>query len=237
MHRIRAITLDLDDTLWEIDPVIRRAEATLWQWLTDHYPRIPELYGMEDMLAMRNAIAAQFPQHGHDFRYLRKQVLSQVAVEAGYETSLVEPAFDVFDRARNDVQIFPDVMPALEHIAADFSVVAVTNGNANLDVIGIRHLFNDVVTAVDSGAAKPARPIFDRAIAACGVRPEEILHVGDHPETDIVGAQNVGLRTAWMNRTGNAWPAGLREPDAVVTTIDGLHALLEPARAALNGAG
>ena len=237
MHRIRAITLDLDDTLWAIEPVIRRAEARLWQWLMDEYPRIPAKFAPEDLLAMRHAIIEQFPEFGHDFRFLRKQVLSVVAIEAGYDPALVEPAFDVFDRARNEVEFFPDVMPALEMIAEDFALVAVTNGNANLDVIGIRHLFDDVVTAVDSGAAKPARPIFDRAVAICDLNPEAILHVGDHPETDIVGAQQVGLRTAWVNRFDAEWPGDLPAPDAIVTTIDDLHEILEPARAAMNGSG
>ena len=237
MHRIRAITLDLDDTLWEIDPVIRRAEAKLWQWLCDNYPRVPETFAADDLLALRATIVERYWEKSHDFYYLRKKVLEIVARESGYSPELAEPAFEVFDRARNEVAFYPDVLPGLEWLARDFSLVAVTNGNANLDVIGIRHLFNGVVTAAGAGAAKPARPIFEQAIAACNAKPEEILHVGDHPETDIVGAQQVGMRTAWMNRKGEEWPSELHAPDAVVATIAGLHELLEPARAAINGGG
>ena len=226
MHRIRAITLDLDDTLWEIAPVIRRAEAELWQWLAQNYPRIPKLVSAESLQEMRASIFDEFPDRGHDFRFLRKQVLTRVAAIAGYSADLVEPAFDVFDRARNEVEFYPDVLPALESLAQRFRLIAVTNGNASLQKIGVRHLFHDVVTAVEAGAAKPSQPIFEEAIRRSGMRREQILHVGDHPENDVQGARDAGLRSVWMNRNGIDWPAHLSYPETIVTTMTELHQIL-----------
>jgi putative hydrolase of the HAD superfamily len=60
--------------------------------------------------------------------------------------------------------------------------------------------------------------------------------VGDHPETDVKGAQEAGLRTAWINRNGETWPDDLPEPDAVVTTIPELQELLQPAVQSINKA-
>ena len=88
-----------------------------------------------------------------------------------------------------------------------------------------------VVTAVDAGAAKPARRIFNFAIRKAGVSPEEILHVGDHPETDVDGGRQAGLRTAWVNRTDAEWPDHLPEPDVTVSTISEIRELLEKASA------
>jgi putative hydrolase of the HAD superfamily len=93
-------------------------------------------------------------------------------------------------------------------------------------------LFHGVVTAVDAGAAKPAMPIFEVAIDTAGVAAHEILHVGDHPETDIHGARQAGLRTAWINRNGDDWPEQIDAPDAIVTTMTELRELLEAAGAA-----
>lgn len=231
MHRIRAITLDLDDTLWEIGPVIERAEAKLWDWLCENFPNIPRTFAPADMLRLRERVMDDCSHRSHDFRYLRRTVLAAVAEESGYSAELVEPAFDVFDKARNEVSLFPDVIPALEVLAERFTLVAVTNGNANLQTIGIRHLFADVVTAVDAGAAKPAPQIFASAVLRAGVTPVEILHVGDHPEIDVAGAQKAGMRTAWMNRNGDSWPEGLPAPDAVVSTVTELSGLLQQAGA------
>ncbi len=226
MHRIRAITLDLDDTLWEIGPVIRRAEAELWQWLTQHYPRIPQRVSQGELSEIRAKLVDEHPDKGHDFRFLRKQALTRVARMAGYSADLVEPAFDVFDAARNEVEFFPDVLPVLEAMTSRYRLIALTNGNASLQRIGVRHLFHDVVTAVEAGAAKPARPIFEEAIRRAGVNREQVLHVGDHPENDIEGARSAGLRSVWMNRNGSIWPEQLSRPDAIVTNMSELHDLL-----------
>jgi len=226
LHRIRAISLDLDDTLWDVAPVIRRAEAALWAWLAEHYPRVPERYTPAAAADIRQAVLGEFPDRGHDLSFLRKAVLGRMAVAAGYAEDLADRAFEVFDRERNRVELYPDVVPALRRLSGRYTLIALTNGNASLERIGIRELFADVVTAVDAGAAKPARPMFDAAVGRAGVGPDEMLHVGDHPEFDIVGAAEAGLRTAWMNRHAQDWPGHLPGPDVVVRDVNELAQLL-----------
>ncbi len=227
MHRIRAITLDLDNTLWEIDSVIHRAEAVLWDWLSSNYPKIPQRFNADDLLELRRSVLEEYWDKSHDFRFLRKKVLRQVAIESGYDAGLVEPAFRVFDEVRNAVELYPEVLDELETLYSRLTVVALTNGNANLRKIGICHLFHGVVTAESTGAAKPDPSIFHAAVQEAGVAAGEVLHVGDHPETDIDGARKAGLKTAWINRKGNDWPEDLEPPDAVVTSMTGLRELLD----------
>jgi FMN hydrolase / 5-amino-6-(5-phospho-D-ribitylamino)uracil phosphatase len=229
LQHIRAITLDLDDTLWEIGPVISRAEAELWCWLSENCPRIPALFSEQAALQLREEVIAEFQDKSHDLRFLRKAVLGRMVTDAGYPSDLVEDAFSIFDAARNRVELYPDVVPALTALAEQFRIIAVTNGNANLEKIGIRHLFEDVVTAVDAGAAKPQPAIFEEAVKRAGVSPFEALHVGDHPEYDVAGAKSAGLATVWMNRRGDRWPEHLSEPDAIVSTVIELHQLVVPA--------
>lgn len=237
MQDICAITLDLDDTLWAIAPVIRRAESELWGWLSENYPAIPQNFTSDDLLDIRRKVAEQHVNRSHDLRFLRKMVLQEVAIACGYGTELVDPAFDVFDAARNTVDFYPDVMPAMVELVEEFRVVAVTNGNANLEIIGIRHLFHDVVTAVDAGSPKPEKAIFDEAVRRTGVSRAEVLHVGDHPEFDVDGARNAGMRAAWMNRRGDSWPDHLPPPDAEITGIDELLQLLRPGHPRNRGRG
>jgi len=219
--------LDLDDTLWEIGPVIRDAERALWDWLGANYPRIPERFTANDLLQLRQQVVEEFGDRAHDFSFMRKAVLRRLADVAGYDEELVDPAFEVFCAARNTVILYPDVIPQLERIYSRYTVVAVTNGNANLETIGIRHLFHGVVTAIEAGAAKPSRRIFDLAIERAGVAKSEILHVGDHPETDIMGARQAGLRSAWINRNGDDWPGHMTEPDATISDLADLVELLD----------
>jgi len=223
---IRTITFDLDDTLWEIHPVIKRAEQRLYAWLGEHYPRITDMYSIEDIRAIREQVINEIPDQAHDLTFLRRVVLERIGTAAGYDTDFIDAAFDVFDEVRNDVDIFPGVIPALESLREHYVLIAVTNGNANLDKIGIRYLFHDVVTAVTAGAAKPARKIFDAAVLAGGANARQTLHVGDHPEFDVNGARDAGLKTAWVNRGGEQWPAESEVPDVEVAEVGELVSLL-----------
>ena len=227
MRGIRTITIDLDDTLWAIHPVIRRAERGLYAWYGEKYPRIADMFTPEAMFELRQDIIDEFPDQCHDLTFLRRTVIGRLGVAAGYGESPVDEAMDVFHALRNDVDIFPEVRPALDALGRSFTVIAVTNGNANLDSIGIRDLFDGFVSAATAGAAKPARRIFDAAVAAGGADVEQTLHVGDHPETDVAGAQNAGLRTVWVNRESQDWPGHLQPPDATVKDIGELPALLD----------
>ena len=231
MRDIRTITLDLDDTLWAIYPVIVRAERTLYEWLQEHYPRITDKFSADAMVQMRNDIIAEYRDKGHDFTFLRRAVLGKIGKAAGYGSDYVDAAMDVFQAVRNDVELFPEVRPTLEELGKHYRVIAVTNGNANLDRIGIRELFDDVVSAAKTGAAKPAREIFDVAVEAGGAKAHETLHVGDHPEIDVVGAREAGLRAVWVNRHGEDWPDHLQSPDAIVRDVGELLAMLRGAAA------
>lgn len=226
MQDIRTITIDLDDTLWEIHPVIRRAEQLLRDWLERHYPRTTEMFSIEDARELRRNVVSEHAEMRHDLTFLRRTVLARMGIAAGYGDGLVDSAMEVFDDARNTVDIFPEVRPALSALREDYVLVAVTNGNANLEKIGIHDLFHEFVSARTAGAAKPARQIFDHAVTAGGAPAEQTLHVGDHPEYDVNGARDAGLRTAWVNRDGSDWPDGLPEPDAVVSHVGELRALL-----------
>ena len=95
LQDIRAITIDLDDTLWEIGPVIRDAERALWDWLGANYPRIPEKFSADDVLQLRQQVIDEFEDRAHDFSFMRRAVLRRVAESAGYDDALVEPAFDI----------------------------------------------------------------------------------------------------------------------------------------------
>jgi len=225
VRTITTITLDLDDTLWAIGPVIARAERRLRDWLTLNYPRVPQAFSHDDVLRLRNQVIAEHADRSHDLTFLRREVITRMGQTAGY-TIDVDAAFDVFDSERNDLDLYPDVRPALSSLTQRFTLIAVTNGNADLDKIGIGDLFDGFVSARTAGAAKPAPPIFEAAVEAGGAAAAQTLHVGDHPRLDINGAREAGLWAVWINRDNNAWPDDIDEPDGEVSDLHGLDRLL-----------
>jgi putative hydrolase of the HAD superfamily len=161
----------------------------------------------------------EMPEMAHDLTTLRMSALRRIAEEAGYTPEMANEAFEVFQNERNTVALYSDVVPALETMAKTHKLYVLTNGNADLDVIGIRHYFGEIFTARDLGVAKPDARVFATVCERSGMQPHEIAHVGDDPENDIVAAAHAGLRTVWVNRNDREWEYRDYYPDYVATDL------------------
>jgi 2-haloacid dehalogenase len=85
--------------------------------------------------------------------------------------------------------------------------------------------FTAIVTSEDVRAYKPDRAMFTRALAALGLATDEVLHVGDSINTDVVGAHAAGIRAVWVNRHGRPVPEGA-PVSHVITDLTGLSAII-----------
>jgi len=224
MRNIKAICFDLDDTLWDMRPVILNAERSLYEWFSVHFPRVAERYSAADIRDLRMSAATRWPDLAHDLTELRLRVLREIAASTGYGEDMVAGAFEVFFAARNDVDVYGDVEPALVSLGEAFSLFALSNGNADLQQIGLARLFDGIYTARIMGVAKPDQRFFTEAARRAGYAPDQMLHVGDNPLNDIVVARESGMTPVWLNRSGSDWPLDDAEPEY---QIDDLRALVE----------
>ena len=204
--RIRAITLDLDDTLWPVWPAIERAEATLQAWLRQHAPQTAARFDLDGMRAMRAAVTAEHPALTHDLSALRRESIRRMLDASGEAPSLAEPAFEVFFAARQRVDLYDDALPALQRLAGRWPLLALSNGNADIARIGLSPWFQGSLAARDIGVGKPDARIFQTACERLGCRPDEVLHVGDDLALDVHGALAAGLQAAWICRAGPLTP-------------------------------
>jgi len=234
--RIRAITLDLDDTLWPFAPVGARIERVLDDWLRVHSPRTAERFPIPVMRALRDRIFAERLDLAHDLGLLRRLTIERALRESGDDPALATAAYAIFFHERNRVDFYPDAQDGLHRVAAHLPIAALTNGNADLAVIGIAGLFQFQLGAREYGAAKPDAGLFHEACRRLGVAPTEVLHVGDHPHMDVAGAANAGLRTCWIDRGDHAWPDGLPRADLHVTTLTALADWLDAGASFENAA-
>jgi len=202
---IKAITFDLDETLWPVWPTILRAERALHDWLAENAPRTFERFPVDALRALRDEIARTRADLAHDVAGMRRASITLALERAGDDPALAVGAWDAFMTERQRVEPFADALPALETLAARYPLATITNGNADVNRIGIGHLFQANFSAAEVGFGKPDPRIFHMATAALGVAPHEVLHVGDDPHLDVIGAQAAGLRGVWINRPGDAW--------------------------------
>ena len=222
---LRAICFDLDDTLWPIEPVISHAEKTLHIWLLTHYPRLAQRFSPGDLRHLRQRLLKKQPQLRHDLSTLRKISLAQAAAHVGYSDSLVEPAFEIFMEVRHQVQLYDDVLPVLERLSNRYVLCALTNGNAEVQRVGLGHLFDAAFLAREVGAVKPEPAMFQAACQYAQAEPSQVVHVGDDAVCDVAGAAAIGMRTVWINRHKKAW-LGTPAPDAIITSLTELEPLL-----------
>ena len=221
---VRAIAFDLDNTLWDVEPVLERAEQCLAAWLQEHCPRID--LSREQMRAAREQLARREPHNAHDVSYLRVAALAAHAREHGYDERIATEAFEVFLAARNAVELFPDVVPALARLRPRYALASLSNGNADVARIGLGHLFAVSLNARQIGTAKPHPRCFERLAEELALDPGAIAYVGDDPLLDVAAAHAAGLRTVWMNRRAHAWPRELPPADLTVRDCAQLAAAL-----------
>ncbi len=226
MPHITLITIDLDDTLWPCSPVIRRAERAHYAWLQREAAVLTKAHDIAALREHRRRLTEQRPELAHDLTALRTASLCALLQELDHPEDsarqLADAATQVFLAARNQVQPYPDALPALAQLKESYTLASVTNGNADVDRTPLRGHLHFTLTAAGEGAAKPAPDMFLRALAHAGVEPHQALHVGDDPELDVEAARRVGMGTVWVNRSGAPWPSQIEPPDAAVTDVHGL---------------
>ena len=115
----------------------------------------------------------------------------------------------------------PEVLEALD--GTPMAVVSNADDAMLKEILSRNRLAFDVVVSSEACRAyKPAAEIFEVAVRELGVPPGEVLHVGDSLDADVAGAQRLGMRTAWVNRAGEAVRPGGPTPDIVMQDLTGL---------------
>lgn len=211
-RRLRLITFDLDDTLWDLRPTLLRAEAELQDWMLANCPELPGRFDRDALVALRLELIGERPELKHRISELRREsmrlALQRCGRAAAEAARLADAAFEVFIAARHGVEPFAGVEECLEELGREHVLGVITNGNADVFRLGVGRHFRFAISAEAIGTSKPDPLPFTSALERAGVEAGESLHIGDHPEHDVAGARAAGMRSAWYNPRGREWPGG-----------------------------
>ncbi|TMW59232.1 hypothetical protein Poli38472_007377 [Pythium oligandrum] len=230
---VQGATFDLDDTLWCGMKVIRKASDAFHAFIEARSPALAAAFPPQEFTRLMGQFQSdpELVDKAHDYTFLRKHTLRHcltnldaTALALEDEEAFLEEAFQAFLVPRSKPELFDGVEELLndlhthlsaarKHALADSTTAdaplmgVITNGNCSTEFLPLyfnQHL-RFFVSAESAGCAKPARVIFDAALAYFppSMDPSEIVHVGDHYEYDVVGAKDVGMRTIWVNAK---WP-------------------------------
>ncbi len=226
MQKIKVLSFDLDDTLWPCYPTIKRAEKHLYQWLEENQPAITQQYSAEQLREKRKLLLTQQPEIAHDLSLLRINSFEQLAKEFNLTDDWFETAFNIFYEARQKTTLFDDVPPVLDQLKKDFQLVSVTNGNADANKTGIAHWFDYSLNSIQAGKLKSEPEIYQQIHTLTNIKPHEMVHIGDDPINDVVGAKSAGCFTVWLNRENKVWNHDAEQADAEISTLHELKGIL-----------
>jgi len=208
--KAKAITFDLDDTLWPILPVIIRAEEETNAWLKNNYPAVKKIMDTSEILHIRTEILNKYPEFKNDLSKLREKSYESLGLRAGYShqeaKELAKDSFDIFYKRRNEVDLYEGVEETLKALKEVYLLGVITNGNANVKKIGLDAYFDVVVSSESANSLKPEPEIFLETIRQLNLQPSQIYHVGDHPINDVKGCYEVGMKPIWFNLQNKDWP-------------------------------
>lgn len=226
---IRAISFDLDDTLYDNRPVIERAE----QWMVTHmretYPETA-LYDRMAWNRLKQRLQQQDPALRHDVSLCRRCMLRDGLLSGGMALARAEQEADVvfarFLEVRSQVTVPAATARVLQTLATRYPLVVITNGNVLVDRLGLDHHFQHILKPGGGLRMKPAPDLFHDMACRLGLPPSQILHVGDDVTTDVAGAVHNGFRSAWLNDVGQSWRRLRILPDVMLTRLEQLLQLV-----------
>lgn len=228
---ISVITFDLDNTLWDVEPTLLRAEDIQREWLTKHRPGAIEHMSHDDLWEFKKSVWKRHPDIAHNMSKMRTQTLYELQVAAGYSEEEAragaEQAFAVFLNERHKVELYEEALGVLEVLAQRFTLGALTNGNADVYKTDAAEYFDFAFLAEDIGASKPHPDMFQAALDRARVEAHNIIHVGDDPEHDILGAKRMGMYSIWMNSRAQDWPTDIERADAEIINLRELPVVVE----------
>ncbi len=228
MSKLQLITLDLDNTLWDVEQTIRAAERELVSWLKNHAEPAHQVYTSATLIELRAQTLEQHPQLRHDLSQLRIEILFNVMRSADYAESeardLARAAFDVFFAGRNRVVFFPGALEMLQTLSERYPIYALTNGNADVTRTGISHYLQGAISSALVGASKPDPSMFHAVLTPSNASPQRCIHIGDHLHDDVHGASNVGMHSIWVNLQQSRLNENDPQPSHEVNHLDEIYA-------------
>ena len=181
-------------------PAIAQAAEALHDFFHHHCPRVAHMFSVQQLEALRETHARNSPGEAFNYSRMRRLAIQEALQRCGYcPDTWLEPAFQAFQRARNQVSWYPDAIQIIPRLARRRPLIAITNGNACADATGLSQYFRFSLHARHH-RPKPDPTMFAHAAKELGLAPRHILHVGDHPEHDTAAAAAAGLQVLWLNR-------------------------------------
>ncbi|QBF83509.1 HAD family hydrolase [Shewanella maritima] len=202
LRPFKAISFDLDDTLYNNKPYIIAAESELLSFLQHNYPEVAS-WEFGDWRALKMKLIALKPELGHDTGAARLATLEAGLRQAGCDEARAikgaEQGLAHFLIHRSNFSVPETTLELLQMLAQRMPLIGITNGNVDASRIGLDDVLEFVVHSGNGLKMKPCSDMFEYSADRLGIRTSDLLHVGDSYSADVQGARGVNAQAAWLN--------------------------------------
>ena len=226
---IKAVSFDGDMTLWDFVKVMRHSLAIA---LAELRRRIPgsasAALTIDRMIEIRDLVADELKGQVLNLEEIRFRAFERTVESLGQrDDALAADLNALYLKHRfEDIELYPDVIPALDSLGRDFCIGLLSNGNGYPERCGLPGRFRFVIFSQDVGVEKPDSAMFLTACEQAGCSPSELMHVGDSLESDVAGANGVGAASVWLNRDGKHADSEI-QPDYEIHSLTALPGILQ----------
>lgn len=224
-----AISFDLDDTLYSNYPVMMATDGHMVEFFTKHLPINSTPYNYHYWFDFRKKVLTENPTLKHDVAALRFHTyltgLKALGKSDMQANALAHKAMERFNFHRSNFAVPENIHQFLQRLAAQYPLVAISNGNVDTETIGIARYFQHIYHADLSKQQKPNSAMFTLACQDLGIQTQQLLHVGDCGHSDIYGAIKAGCQSAWVSRYTVGKPLSVL-PNLELTDVTQLQRLL-----------
>ncbi len=220
---IKAVSFDVDGTLWDFESVMRRSLGEVLEELERLDPEAASKLDIDRLIEIRDRVHGELKGTDVSLKDVRREGFLQALTDVGRPNDdLALHLNELYLRNRYaGLALFDDVRPTLDKLAGDYTLGLLSNGNSYASDFGIEDLIEfSVYSEQHSGIEKPHPRLFQIVLGQIGCEPDELVHVGDSLENDVTGALNVGADAVWLNRNGT-------EPDEELGGVPEIRSLWE----------
>lgn len=174
-------------------------DLVLYEWMCEYSFVIVVMYLVVVMCELCECLYYVYLYFYYDLSVLCWLIFYEVLYVSGVSFDLLELVYEVFYVVCNQVECYFDVIDVLVWIVVWVLVVVLSNGNVDLEWIGLVYYFVFQLGVCEYGVVKLEVSIFYVVCICLGVVLVQVLYVGDYVEMDVVGVIVVGLCGCWIN--------------------------------------
>jgi HAD superfamily hydrolase (TIGR01549 family) len=235
LRPFKAISFDLDDTLYSNQPIMKAAEASMEAYFSKQFEAVVAkndkelIFDRKFWQPYREQAIKILPELAYDVVRLRLESYYHGICALGYSSEdahqQADLAIHTFNVERSNFVVPDKAHQLLTHLKKHYPIVSISNGNVDTNAIGIDGYFQHIYHATGGVKQKPDAQLFNMACKDLNIEPHELLHIGDCGLADIEGAIAAGCQTAWVSCYNVGKPIKVL-PHVVVADISTLAKLI-----------